>query len=291
MVETTVRDMSDLSLPTMTAHHMDAFCDLIYDECGISLTRKKKVMLASRLFKRLRATGYADYEEYYNYVKSPEGHRDEMVSLIDAISTNKTEFFRENKHFDFLKTTGLSRLVRSSRFRTHGRLAIWSAGCSTGEEPYTLAMVLSDFFSSRRGDFSILATDISSKVLKHAHRAVYHKEVVEPVPIILRHKYLMQGKGDRKGHYRVVPELREKVEFRRLNFIDADYGLRTPMDIIFCRNVIIYFDQETRIRLMRKFYKQLVPGGYLFLGHSETLTGISNQFDTIAPTIYHKPER
>jgi len=171
-------------------------------------------------------------------------------------------------------------------------LMVWSAGCSTGEEPYTLAMLLKDFAGKYPGfnfEFLILATDISTRVLEAAKRAIYDNEKVAPVPQEMKKRYLLRGKNDKKGHVRIVPELREVVKFRRLNFLEDNYGMREPMDIIFCRNVIIYFDRTTQEKILNMFARQLSPGGYIFIGHSETLHGLDVPLVQVAPTVYRKP--
>jgi chemotaxis protein methyltransferase CheR len=266
------------------------FRDFIYDQCGINLMPKKKTMLTSRLSKRLRDLGMSSFAEYFDYVTSSSGGAEELIRMINAVSTNKTDFFREPKHFDFLITQALPHLVRSRRATSNRRFNVWSAGCSSGEEPYTLAMVLSEFFrTTGTGEFSIYATDISTKVLAIAQKGIYPEGAVGPVPGQLKQKYLMRGKDSQEGFCRIVPELRKYVRFQRLNLIEGrHFGLRIEMDIIFCRNVIIYFDRKTQIQLFEKFYNQLKPGGYLFIGHSETLHGINDQFVPVGVAVYRK---
>jgi len=277
------------------------FGEFIYKECGIKLPPAKKTMLTVRLFRRLRALGMNSFGQYYDYVCSPESRSGERIRMIDAVSTNKTDFFREPAHFDILGRQALPDLVGSMHNGSRKKLNVWSAGCSSGEEPYTLAMVLSEFFTERQNkaqadaksltrpldQFSILATDISTQVLETAKKAIYPKRIVEPVPTMMKQRYLMRGKGAQSGFYRVVPELRSRITFQRLNF-NKDFNLRELMDVIFCRNVIIYFDRQTQIKLFEKFYNQLVPGGYLFIGHSESLHGINDRFRLVANTTYRK---
>ena len=276
---------------TMSDRDFNRFRELIYRECGINLVPAKKIMLTSRLKKRLRALGLASFGEYYEYVSAGKGGTAEQVHMLDAVSTNKTDFFREAKHFDYLKREALPEMVRSGMWRPGQRLNAWSAGCSTGEEPYTLAMVLADFAAkSRGGDFSILASDISTRVLDTAQKGIYPESAIEPVPPELKRKYLMRGKGAHRGFCRVVPELRNCIQFQRVNLNSGrHFGIRTRMDIIFCRNVIIYFDRDTQKELFDKFYGQLVPGGYLLIGHSETLHGINDRFEPVAVATYRKP--
>jgi chemotaxis protein methyltransferase CheR len=278
------------SYPIMSEKDFRRFRDLIYDQCGINLLPKKKLMLTGRISKRLRELDISSFAEYFDYVTSSKGRSEELIRMIDVVTTNKTDFFREPKHFDFLINLALPNILQSGRATSHNRLNIWSAGCSSGEEPYTLAMVLSEFFrATGQGGFSILATDISTRVLNIAQKGIYPERSVAPVSIQLKQKYLMKGKGSRAGLCRIVPELRKCIQFRHLNLIGGrNFELRTKMDIIFCRNVIIYFDRNTQIQLFEKFYHQLNPGGYLFIGHSETLHGINDQFEPVSVAVYRK---
>ena len=203
------------------------------------------------------------------------------------MTTNKTDFFREPSHFDYLVQTTLPVLKTLRTYHGRSPLRVWSAGCSTGEEPYTLAMVLAEERALRSGpSYEILATDISMRVLDIARRAVYPMERIEPVPMAMRKKYLLRGRDRNNPEVRISQELRKSVRFGRLNFMDEEFGLPEPVDIIFCRNVIIYFDKPTQERLMQKFSRYLLPGGYLFLGHSESLHGYETEFVQVAPTIY-----
>jgi len=273
--------------PTLSDREFDRFSDFIYETCGIKLTPIKKTMLSSRLQKRLRQLHLDSFSAYLDYVLSPGGQAAELTHMIDVVSTNKTDFFRESKHFDVMTSLVLPDFVQRMTNSQHKTLWVWSAGCSSGEEPYTLAMVLDQFFARYPGlDYSIFATDVCTKVLAKAQEAVYANEVVAPVSPILRNKYLMKGRGAHAGFHRVVPELRRKVIFQRLNFMERDFGIDQQMDIIFCRNVIIYFDRKTQCALFEKFYRQLSPNGYLFTGHSETLEGIGAQMERVAASVF-----
>ena len=267
------------------------FRDLIYDECGINLIPAKKNMLSSRLRKRLRTLGMGSFKQYYDFVSSAEGRSNEITHMLDAVSTNKTDFFRESKHFEYLEKEALPGMIRSGRWRPGRRLNVWSAGCSSGEEPYTIAMVLSEVASGKSvGDFSVFASDISTRMLEIARRGIYPNNSADPLPSAFRRKYLMRGKGSQTGFTRIVPELRERLQFQRINLNNGrNFGIKTRMDIIFCRNVIIYFDRETQKKLFEKFYEQLVPGGYLFIGHSESLHGINDRFKSVKTATYRKP--
>jgi chemotaxis protein methyltransferase CheR len=262
---------------------------LIHDCCGIKLGPHKKSMLETRLRKRLRSLGLSSFDEYCAYVFSSSGLEQELVCLIDEVTTNKTDFFREPAHFDFLTETALPRLVSSYGAGVTRKLRVWSAGCASGEEPYTLAMVLAEFAGKVPGfDFSILASDISTKVLEKARLGVYPLEKVEPVPEPLKKKYLLRSRDPQKQVARVAPELRFRVSFRRLNFMDEDFGLREPIDLLFCRNVLIYFDRPTQQQLLQRLCRHLFPGRYLFTGHSETLSGMDLPVVQVAPSVYRR---
>jgi chemotaxis protein methyltransferase CheR len=254
--------------------------EFIYDHCGIRITEVKKTMLEARLRRRLKSLGLDSFTRYCDYLFSPQGMTEELTPMIDQVTTNKTDFFREPPHFDFLAEKVLPGCTKRS-------ITVWSAGCSTGEEPYTLAMVLAEFMEGRKGDFLVLATDISTRVLEKARLAIYPEEVVAPVPVGMKRKYLLKSK-DGTRRFRVIPELRSHVRFRRLNLMDGDFGLSEEVDIIFCRNVIIYFDKPTQASLLAKFCQCLSPGGYLFMGHSETLFGMDLPLVQAAPTVYRR---
>jgi chemotaxis protein methyltransferase CheR len=264
------------------------FSSLIYDRVGIQLPPGKKTMLEARLQKRLKTLSIDTFEDYAQYVFSPEGQQMELVHLIDVVTTNKTDFFREAAHFDYLTQKALPVLMQTGKGRG-SEIRLWSAGCSSGEEPYTLAMVLSDFAAAHHGfRYSILASDISTRILETAQAAVYPKERTDCIAMNYKKNYLLRSKDRSRGLVRVCPEIRSRVTFRRINFMDPDLGIAEKMDVIFCRNVVIYFDKPTQQELMRKFHRQLRPGGFLFLGHSETLNGINTDFTTVGSTVYQK---
>ena len=205
------------------------------------------------------------------------------------VTTNTTEFFRERNHFDYLTAHALPSIIKRRKYNTTGTLCVWSAGCSTGQEPYTLAMVLSDWLADYGWTYSIFATHVCTKVLDKAKRAVYDSDQVAPIPDAMKRKYLLQGKNSagRQGEDSSGTAA-TWWNLPRVNFTSYDFGLDNPMDIIFCRNVLIYFDAETRAKLINRFYNHLSPNGYSFIGHSETLNGINNDFVSVAPTIYRK---
>ena len=271
---------------SLSARDFAKLSRFIYDTCGIKMPEVKKTMLEARLQKRLRALGMTSFTEYCELLFTPQGEEQELVQMLDMVTTNKTDFFREPDHFDYL----VQRVLPEWLVRHEGqRLSIWSAGCSSGEEPYTLAMVLSEFAESHAGfDFQILATDISTRVLEKAQQAIYQEAQAEPIPLNLKRKYLLRSKDRASGMVRVVPELRHKVRFRRLNFMDNDFGMRESLDIIFCRNVIIYFDRPTQERLLQRFHRHMKAGAYIFMGHSETLSGLNVPLLSVYPTVYRK---
>jgi chemotaxis protein methyltransferase CheR len=263
-------------------------CRLIYEQSGINLGPEKKTMVELRIKRRVRSLSLDSFVDYFAYLFGPHGHREELVHLLDVVSTNKTDFFREPEHFDFLIQKAVPELM--SRNESGRALQIWSAGCSTGEEPYTLAMVLQEYGLTHSGfRFNVLATDLSTTVLAKAERGVFSLDVVQPVPGDLKRKYFMRSRDRDSKLVRVVPELRRMVEFRRLNFMDADFGLAEKVDVFFCRNVIIYFDRPTQQQIMLKLANQLLPGGYAFVGHSETLHDMNLPLVPIAPALYRKP--
>jgi chemotaxis protein methyltransferase CheR len=260
--------------------------ELIYAEAGINLGTERKTMLESRIKRRLKILNFRSYGEYCDYLFGHEGLKNEITHLIDVVTTNKTDFFREAGHFDFLVEKALPELTE----RNSGQqFAIWSAGCSTGEEPYTMAIVLSEYALAHPGfRFRVLASDISTTVLVKAEQGVYTNDIVAPVQPVLRHKYFMRSREPGSERVRVVPELRRCIEFRRLNFMDDDYGVAEKVDAIFCRNVIIYFDRLTQERILRKLAHCLLPGGYFFVGHAETLHDMNLPLEPVAPALYRR---
>ncbi len=260
-----------------------AFKEIVYREAGIKLSDLKKALLKARLSKRLRALGLNSYREYHRYLM--ENYDDELIEFVNAITTNKTEFFREQRHFDYMREFCLPEFER----RGKRELRIWSAGCSTGEEPYTIAMVLSEYFENRKGmDIKILATDIDTTVVGKGIAGVYPLEQVKDIEISILKKYFKRGSGDNEGLFMAKDCLKRMIQFRRLNLLDSGYPMKKKFDIIFCRNVIIYFDKRTQEKLFERLSDYLDEDGYLFIGHSENITGISNRFDLIGHTIYRR---
>ncbi len=271
----------------MTDEIFFRFSQFIQNELGIKMPPAKKTMLQARLQKRLWKLEIDSFHKYYEYVFSPVGRENELPQMIDVVTTNKTDFFREPNHFDFLVERVLPELLNNQGLEK--RVTIWCAGCSTGAEPYSLAMILHDYAERVQNfQFFILGTDISTRVLDKAKLGIYDEEAVEPVPAELRRKYLLKSKEKEKDLVRVVPEIRACIRFRHLNLIKNDFGLRETMNVVFCRNVIIYFNRETQEQVINRLYHHLTPGGYLFTGHSETLNGLSVPLKAVAHTVYQK---
>lgn len=276
----------------MSQAEFNRFSEFIMGQCGIKMPPSKKIMLEARLQKRLRTLRIPTFRDYFNHVLG-EGGRDELVHMLDAVTTNKTDFFREPVHFHYLAQTILPEFMEErERSKEKDRpFTVWSAGCSTGEEPYTLAMVLSDFADQHPGfRFSITATDISTKVLDRAREAVYDAERVAAVPIAMKQKYLLRSKDRAKGVIRIGPALRSIVQFKRLNLMDEAFSFAEPLDVIFCRNVIIYFDRKTQEQLITRFCKVLKTNGHLFLGHSESIHGFTLPLRRLTSTVYRKTD-
>ena len=262
---------------------------LIYTRCGIKMPEAKKTMLEARLHKRLNFLNLKSFGEYCNFLFSDEGMEQEFTHMIDLVTTNKTDFFREADHFDYLYQTVLPELLGRDGAGIKKALSLWSTACSTGEEPYTLAMVVNEFKEKYQGyRYSILATDISTRVLETGRRAIYQEESALPVPLELKKKYFLRSKDHAKKLVKIVPSLRSMVEFRRLNLMDQRYDIHGPVHVIFCRNVIIYFDRPTQEQLLRRLCRCLSPHGYLFMGHSENLHGMDLPVSQVAPTVYRK---
>jgi chemotaxis protein methyltransferase CheR len=258
----------------------------IMSQFGIKLPLYKKTLLQSRLQKRLKVLNHDSFKEYVDYVFSAKGQQEEVWNMIDAVSTNKTDFFREPLHFEFLLENGIREYVEQTG---KNNLTIWSAGCSSGEEPYTIAMIMKEFAIDHPSfDFKIMATDISSSVLEHAVVGIYNSEKTDVIPLDYKKKYLLKGKNDYINKVRVGTELRKKIEFRKYNLLTTDYSDLGRFDIIFCRNVMIYFEREVQQRLLKQFCKSLNTGGYFFLGHSESITGYKVPLKHLRPTIFQK---
>jgi len=261
----------------------DRFREVIYRESGINLSPLKKALVQSRLMRRMRELGIRDYGDYYQYVL--DNYDQEHINLVNCITTNKTDFFREAGHFDFLTSEVLPKYETSGK----SSIRIWSAGCSTGEEPYTIAISLLEFYRSRKlPDVKILATDIDTKVLETAAAGLYKEETVKNIDRDVLRRYMLKGVGNNAGLYRIKDDVKKLIYFRRLNLLDDTFPIKNPFDIIFCRNVVIYFDKESQVKLFKQFHHHLADDGYLFIGHSETLTSVSSLFYFRGRSVYGK---
>lgn len=283
---------NDSTLPpgtfaVLSKQSFDRFSEFITGELGIKMPPEKLPMLQSRLQRRLRQVGLRSLDEYQQYLFHLPKGAEEWTEFINLATTNKTDFFREPRHFDLLSQTTLPGLERTAP--SPWLLKVWCAGCSTGEEPYTLAMVLSEYQKGHpHFDFNILATDISTRVLEHAENAIYEEARLAPVPAELCRRYFLRSKDRQNPRVRVIPELRDRVRFGRLNFMSADYGVTEHFDVIFFRNVMIYFDKATQLAVLKKLCQQLKHGGGLFVGHSESLVGFDLPIRSIAASAFVK---
>ncbi len=281
------KSWNDYFKAKMTDKDFNQLSQYITTNYGIKMPPAKRVMLQSRLHKRLRELNITTYKEYSEYIFSEKG-AEEIIKMVDLVSTNKTDFYREPKHFDFLRETILPEF--SLRHGKGTKLKIWSAGCSSGEEAYTLAFVISDYLLQNGNpfDYQIIGTDISTRILQKANDAIYPEKRVEPVPIETKRKYLLKSKNQENKLVRVVPALRAKTSFRRLNFMDDNYNMDNDFDIVFCRNVLIYFDRPTQEKVINNLCSKLKKGGYFFLGHSESINGLDVPLVQLKPTIFLK---
>lgn len=265
----------------------DRLCGHVHEHMGIMLSEKKRTMLEGRMSRRLGSLDLPDMNAYGTAVLNrtlPEG---ELQHFYDLVTTNKTDFFRESDHFDFLRDRVLPEFLLEKR--KPGRFKLWSAGSSSGMEAYTAGMFLCDFERKHpRFDFKILGTDICSKMLKTAERAVYSHREIEPVPEEMRHRYVLRGQGAHKGNFKIGPEITSRTLFTHLNFVEEPYPIRSRFHVIFHRNVLIYFDRPTQERVVNNLLRLLEPGGYLFLGHSESINNMDLPVETLAPTTFRK---
>lgn len=269
----------------MTDREYRAVCTLIESECGIVFAAGKRTMVEGRLRRRARVLGIESLSTYCQYLLSPEGTLNERPYLVDAVTTHKTDFFREPAHFDYLKAYAVPELIRTTGAGHRRPLLVWSSACSTGEEPYTIAMVLSE--QSESLQFRVLGSDISLAVLETARVAVYPEEVARPLPREF-HRYLLRSRDRSRSTVRIAPEIRTAVQFQQVNLMDTSYGFEQPFDIVFCRNVMIYFDRSTQAQVLTRIANVLRPGGYLFMGHSESLCGLDLPLSQVAATVYRR---
>lgn len=256
---------------------------LVMDTTGIVLSEKKRAFVHGRLGRRLRILGLSDFRQYCNLLESDDGGAERRM-LINAVTTNHTSFFREEHHFDYLARTVLPAIVQSRKSGA-GRLRIWSAGCSTGEEPYTLAMTLLQHQALLAGwDVKILATDLDTNVVRHASEGVYDADRLETIPAAYQKRYLSVQDD---GRFWINDDVRDLISFAPLNLLEQ-WPMSGPFDVIFCRNVVIYFDKPTQRRLFDRYADLMRPDGWLFIGHSESLLNVTNRFSLVGRTIYRR---
>ncbi|MDG5799770.1 protein-glutamate O-methyltransferase CheR [Marinilabiliaceae bacterium ANBcel2] len=271
----------------LSQEQFDRLGSFINKNTGIKMPSTKRVMVQARLKKRLRALDMVSFEEYLKYVFGKEGFQTEIVHIFDAVSTNKTDFYREPAHFDFLKKHVLPQFEKES----NGKLfKIWSAACSSGEEAYTMAITIQEYLgASKKFDYIVSGSDISTRILQMAVDGIFpYNKVVPAVPDTVMRRYFMRSRDPKNRTLRVIPELRQKTSFFRLNFMDDDYKLKDKFDAVFCRNVLIYFDRDIQEAVIRKLCRHIKSGGYLFHGHSESLYGMDLPLKLIKPTIYKR---
>jgi chemotaxis protein methyltransferase CheR len=262
------------------------FAALVRRQTGIALNETKRPLVCARLRKRLRHYGYVRLKQYYDHLTERDPTGEELVRMVNALTTNKTDFFREPHHFALIRADVLGPVVRANGAR---RLRIWSAGCSSGEEAYSIAFTVLDGVPDIAAwDVRILASDIDTDMLAHATRGVYLEERVAGVPPALRARYFMPGRGASEGLVRVRPEVRRLVTFRRINLRDEPWPIRVAFDAIFCRNVLIYFDRALQQEVVGRLVEHLTLGGHLFLGHSESLLGMTTGLRPVGKTVYQK---
>jgi chemotaxis protein methyltransferase CheR len=269
----------------LTARNFSRLAEVINGASGIKMPASKKTMIEGRLRRRIATLGLPNLNAYCDYLFDGGDFEAELVHLINVATTNKTDFFREPAHFDFMTQTALPALVEAGR----RQIKIWSAAASIGAEAYTLAMVMEEFRRSGRGpDYSILATDICTEVLAQGAAGRFPKAMIDPVPMDLRRRYVLQSRDPAADEVRIAPALRAKIAFARLNLMDSTYRVGNDMDFIFCRNILIYFDKPTQERVLSRLCDHLRPNGYLVLGHSESAVGVDLPVVAVVNTIFQK---
>ncbi|EJC81211.1 methylase of chemotaxis methyl-accepting protein [Rhizobium leguminosarum bv. trifolii WSM2297] len=269
----------------ISKRNFEKLARFIYDYSGIKMPPTKLTMLEGRLRRRLRATNHSTFDDYCDFLFNQDGLAQETVYLIDVVTTNKTDFFREAKHFDYMQSVALP-AIAGSGVRT---IRTWSSACSTGAEPYTMAMVLAEFTEGRNDlSYSVLATDLSTDVLQTARRGIYPEDLIAPVPRDLHRKYVLTAKQPNRREVRITPKLRSRIGFARMNLMDEKYPVGEPMHVIFCRNVLIYFDKQTQAGVLNRLCGCLAKGGYMFIGHSESITGFDLPLKQVSNTVFQR---
>ncbi len=270
----------------LTIPQFNKLGQFIHSNYGIQMPESKKILLEGRLQKRIKINKLENFTEYISFLFSNEGKARELPFFIDAVSTNKTDFYREPHHFDFLRKEFLPAFAQNNR-----HLKIWSAAASSGEEPYTIAIEMREFIEKNLGfTYEILGTDISTDILRKASKGVYDEKRIEVIPLNLKRKYFLKSKDRKKKTIKVAPILQKNIRYRSLNLTVPLVNISNDFDLIFCRNVLIYFNRPMQEKVINALCAKLKPGGYLFLGHSESITGIIAPVAQVAPTIYkHTP--
>jgi len=278
-----------LAVADITSFEFSKIADIVYGLTGIHLKDTKKTLVVSRLSRRLKALHLSSFQEYIQYLTKGNTREREIPELINSITTNTTEFFREPAHFEYLKNL-LPKIWEEGERKGRRTLRVWCSASSTGEEPYSIAMVLHSFFETKRGwKVKVLASDIDTNVLAVASRGIYRNDKTTGIPIMLRTKYLTQVPGEvPPGHVKISSDIRSMLVFRKINLIVDPFRFSESVDIIFCRNVVIYFDEVGKQKLVDKFSAVLRSGGYIFVGHSESLLIQRNTFEFMGNTIYRR---
>ena len=279
---------SNDGLIQISDHEFNTISSFVYGRFGINLTDQKRVLVQGRLQSLIRQLGVKNFTQYLQYLKNDRTEK-ALVELVDRISTNFTYFFREHEHFELFSKRVLPEITGILKRQNDRDLRVWSAGCSSGEEPYSLVILMMEFFGRDyiSWDAGVLATDVSDKVIKIGKRGIYSGEQLKKVPADYRSQYF-SAQSD--GKFAVNDRVRAEVTFRHLNLINAQLPFRKPFHVIFCRNVMIYFDRQTRSNLVKRFYQLTVPGGYLFIGHSESLDRETSMYEYVSPSVYRKKE-
>lgn len=261
----------------------NAIASYIYTNYGIKLPPSKKLMLEGRLYKRLKETGLHTFKEYLEYVFEKEGGKVEIIHMVDVITTNKTDFFRESHHFEYMKQKFLPRYENKP-------INIWSSASSTGEEIYTIAITLEEYQLNQKKklNYSLYASDISTKVLKHAHQGVYLSDRIKDIPLQLKQRYFLKSKDPRNNTVRVISKLRNSVVYKRVNLLQPIDAFNCSFDLVFCRNVLIYFDRNTQYLVLSNICDKMNKGATLMLGHSESISGLDLPLKQIQPTVFEK---
>ncbi len=277
--------------PRLGSQEYDRISRFVRDTLGIQLPPAKRTMVEARLRKQLRLHGACTYAEYVDHVLAQGCPAADRQTFLDLITTNKTDFYREPDHFDHLAEVAVPTLLAEGGSGRRTPFRVWSSACSSGEEPYTIALTLAQVREKRRDfDFQVLASDISRRILERAARAVYTLEQVKPVPLALQKRWFLRSKDPTCTQVKVAKELRRKVQFGQLNLMEPPYPVLADLDAVFCRNVMIYFDRPTQSRVIASLTERLRPGGYLYVGHSETAQTLCDGLVRVAPAVYRRTE-